>query len=455
MIDSHAHLTDPVLSRNCGHIIDLAKKAGVEQIMVPAVDMEDSRRVIELVQNHDCLKGAAGITPHQAARAPGDYLKKLGILLRKPGIAAVGEIGLDYHYSEPRDIQCDLFEAQLALAREIKMPVIIHMRESFDDAHALLKRSGIERGVCHCFTGNRTQAGKFLDLGLHISFAGIITYKNSNYDEVIKSVPTDRLMVETDSPYLAPEPHRKETNSPHLLIHTVKKIARLLHPLNAMDISRITGFNARRLFNMDDSAATDTVAYPIRNSIYLNITNRCCNSCVFCPLTQERPWVKGYDLKLHAEPSTGQVIEALERFELDGFREVVFCGFGEPTFRMQVIKEVATFLKRYNIKIRLNTNGQGNLINKRDIIPELSGLVDEISVSLNFGNAGDYLEFCRSRYGSEAFGAVTDFIKRAREVIPLVQATAVRTDDLDLDALEKLARELGAPLRLRPYQEIG
>ncbi|MFH1762051.1 MAG: YchF/TatD family DNA exonuclease [bacterium] len=455
MIDSHAHLTDTVFDNNRAEIIVNAGKAGISCIISAGTDLNDSKKVLDLALKHEMVLAAVGITPHQAAKAGQGYISELKSLASEPGVAAIGETGLDFYYDEPRDIQKKVFEAQADLAKKMNLPIIVHMRESFDECCAVIKNSGLQDGVCHCFTGTCAQAGDFLDLGFYISFSGIITYKNANLDNVVKYIPTDRLLVETDSPYLAPEPHRGRTNEPGMLINILEKIAHIRSPLTSDDFKRITSFNARKLFRMEKLSHEGTIAYKIRNSLYLNITNRCSNRCAFCPLSSGTLSVKGYDLNLEKEPDAREIIDKIKTFDLNSLDEAVFCGFGEPTFRLHIIKEVATFLKRNNIYIRLNTNGQGNLINNRDIIPELRGLIQTVSVSLNYADAESYAENCVSAFGKSAYGAVKDFIKSAGRAFPRVIATAVDMPDLDKHKLYKTAAELGVPLRMRPYQEIG
>lgn len=190
------------------------------------------------------------------------------------------------------------------------------------------------------------------------------------------------------------------------------------------------------------------ITYQLGESLYINLTNRCTNKCSFC-IREHADGVGGYNLWLEEEPSAQEIIEAVG----DPFRykEVVFCGFGEPTVRLEELLEVSRYLKKnYNIRIRLNTNGQANLIYGRNVVPLLEGLIDSISISLNAKNAQDYQKLCNPQYGEEAFFAVLDFIKECKKYIPELTITVV--DILsreDIEECRAIARELGVNFKVR------
>jgi TatD DNase family protein len=192
------------------------------------------------------------------------------------------------------------------------------------------------------------------------------------------------------------------------------------------------------------------LAYKIHNSLYLNITNRCTNHCTFCPKFEDLT-LKGHNLALDREPTPQELLAAVgEPPEID---EIVFCGFGEPLIRLDVVLQVARELKKLGYRIRVNTDGQANLVHGRNILPELAGLVDCISVSLNASDASTYQRLCNSPYGEESFQAVCDFIQQAPAFIPRVVASAVTVDGVDIAACRALAESLGAEFRVREYQE--
>ena len=200
-----------------------------------------------------------------------------------------------------------------------------------------------------------------------------------------------------------------------------------------------------------------TIVYRVHDNLYVNMTNRCSSSCVFCLRnTRDRMDQDKGSLWLSHEPSVEEVKLAFEKEDMSQYREVVFCGFGEPTERFDDLLTIAAFVKeRYQKPIRINTNGQGNLINKRDIVPEMKGLVDVISISLNTPNEDRYHELVRSRFGDQAFQAMLDFAKEAKEYVPQVILSTVETTITKEEEKEcqKICDDLGVTYRIREFEE--
>ncbi|GAC1466922.1 MAG: hypothetical protein PVSMB11_02460 [Desulfuromonadaceae bacterium] len=289
-------------------------------------------------------------------------------------------------------------------------------------------------------------------LGFHISIPGTITYPgNHNLRDVVRTVSIDRMLVETDCPYLTPVPHRGGRNEPAYVRLAAEKLAEV-KGLTLEDVARITTKNARDLFGISLWDQSTKIAYRIRNSLYLNITNRCSNRCSFCPKFDDFT-VKGHNLMLDSEPSFEEVMAAIgQPSEID---EVVFCGYGEPLLRFDLVKRVAGELKRRGYCIRINTDGQASQVHGRDVLPELAGLVDSISVSLNAPDAATYSRLCNTPFGDAGFSSVCDFIRTATAHIPQVIATAVTVPGVDIEACRVLAESLGAEFRVREYTEVG
>ena len=199
-----------------------------------------------------------------------------------------------------------------------------------------------------------------------------------------------------------------------------------------------------------------TILYKVHNNLYINLTNRCSSYCTFC-LRQTRDSMEGSDsLWLEHEPSYEEVIDAFKNVNVDDYEEIVFCGFGEPTERFDILVKVAKYIKEtYNKPIRLNTNGQGNLINKRNIESELEGIVDTISISLNTPDAKKYQEIVRSEFKDEAFPAMLDFVKEAKKYVPSVILSTVDTTlTKDEEAqCQKICDDLGVTYRIRPWED--
>ena len=257
MIDSHCHLADKTFTDDLEQVIARAKQAGVARVMVILEAGNDdesaqARRVVELWPE---TRVAIGVHPHQAHQFSGDPDSVPTLVRRQlaatPAARAVGEIGLDYHYDfSPREVQQAVFRGQVRLARELGLPIVVHTREADEDTVAILEDEGrgAVRGVFHCFTGNAALAKAGLDLGLHISVAGILTFpKAAELRAVVKDVPLARLLTETDSPFLAPVPHRGKRNEPAHVARVVDALADL-HGRPAGEIAERTAANFEELF---------------------------------------------------------------------------------------------------------------------------------------------------------------------------------------------------------------
>jgi TatD DNase family protein len=456
LIDTHAHLDHSQFAQDLDQVLERAAAAGVSQMLTVGCDLESSRRSVALARRFAQLYAAVGIHPHDAPQADAAGLEALRRLLAsEPKVVAIGEIGLDYYRDRaPRPVQLQAFRDQIALAREVGLPLIVHDRDAHTDVLQILRESGAREvgGVLHCFSGDLDMAKAVLDLGFYLSFPATITYPgNSAGREVVKGVPIESMLIETDCPYLAPQSQRGRRNEPAYVPQTAAMIAQI-KGLSPADVARITTLNAWQLFGLGSADTRGKIAYSIRNSLYLNLTNRCTNTCTFCPKFKDFT-VKGHQLRLPHEPSAFEVLQAIG--DPRRYDEVVFCGYGEPLLRLELIKEVAAHLKTLGMKTRINTDGQANLVHGRNILPELAGLIDAVSVSLNAADAQTYQSLCNSRYGAEGFAAVLEFLRQAPAHIPSVTATAVALPGLDIDACRQLAAEIGVEFRARDYNEVG
>lgn len=256
MIDSHCHLADDVFAADLEAVVSRAREAGLERVLVilEAGNPNEESQAQKLAAIWPEARTAVGVHPHAAHEYADNPQRAVDIVRgqigRTPSARAVGEIGLDYHYDySPREVQQQVFSGQLTLARELGLPVVIHTREADEDTLDLLRGAGAGvGGVLHCFTGTAALARAGLDLGLYISLAGIVTFpKAGELREVARLVPMDRLLVETDSPFLAPVPHRGKRNEPALVSETVKVVA-ALKGVEPGELARETASNFHRLF---------------------------------------------------------------------------------------------------------------------------------------------------------------------------------------------------------------
>jgi TatD DNase family protein len=231
--DSHSHLADPRLRDDADAIIARAREAGVSTIIsVGAITSIDTDRLaVEIAEQHDGIYAAIGVHPHDAKDCDAERIAQLRDLAQSPKVVAIGESGLDFHYMHsPRDAQQTALRRHLELAAELNKPIVIHCRDAEADIMAIVSEVGMppRGGVIHCFTGDTDAARRFVALGFHISFSGILTFRNAaQIREAATIVPEDRLMVETDAPYLAPEPHRGKRNEPAFVIRTLETLANL------------------------------------------------------------------------------------------------------------------------------------------------------------------------------------------------------------------------------------
>jgi TatD DNase family protein len=257
VIDSHCHLADDAFAKDLHEVVERAQIAGVTHALciLAAENPIEAKRAIELARVWPGVRFGIGLHPHQAGQFSGREAEVVpmvrGVLASIPEARAVGEIGLDYHYDfAPRHVQQEVFRLQIRLARELDLPVIIHTREAESDTLAILREetAGSVRGVMHCFTGTQTLADEALALGMHLSFAGIVTFpKGANVRDVAALVPADRILCETDSPYLAPTPHRGKRNEPAWVVRIAEDLAAIRHvPLE--DLRRQTRANFEALF---------------------------------------------------------------------------------------------------------------------------------------------------------------------------------------------------------------
>lgn len=269
--------------------------------------------------------------------------------------------------------------------------------------------------------------------------------------KVVKAIQPEHLLVETDSPYLAPVPHRGKTNEPANVSLIAKKIAEL-QGFNDEDIRRVTSYNAYKLFGVGEKPEPK-IAYQIKDTLYLNLTLRCDSDCIFCDRKGEA-MVKGHNLHIDKEPSAQELAGQIG--DPKKYREIVFCGYGEPTIRLEIVKQIAKYVKENGGKTRLDTDGHGNVINHRNILPELRGLIDAVSVSLNSIDRREYSNLMRPEVKTRDLAAqqwdeMIEFAKAAIDYIPDVYMTVVGLEGIDAEAAKKFAEEtIGVKFRLRP-----
>ena len=250
LVDTHCHLYFDELSKDLDGVLNRAQELGVTTFICVGTDLSDSIESFNLAQQYENIYSTAGIHPHDAEKAENNYINKLRDLLANEKIVAVGEMGLDYfrNISNPHS-QKIIFKDQLQLAQEINKPIVFHNREADEDIINILSDFSNVKGVAHCFSSSYEVAMKLIDMGFYISFSGNLTFKNSHLPKVAKKLPLDRLLVETDSPFLSPVPFRGKTNEPGRTRYVAEKLAEIFSS-DIENISTITTKNAKKLFNL-------------------------------------------------------------------------------------------------------------------------------------------------------------------------------------------------------------
>lgn len=252
LIDTHTHLNDEKFDEDRTEVINRAKESGVEYIINIGYNKETILSTMELIEKYDFIFGAIGWHPNDAHEMKDEDLQWIEALSKHPKILAIGEIGLDYYWDfAPKDVQQRVFREQIRMAKRLKLPIIIHDRDAHQDILAILKEEGVEEigGIMHSFSGSLEMANECMKLGFYISFSGPITFRNAKKPkEIAVNIPLDRILVETDSPYLTPEPYRGKRNESAYVKHVAEKIAEL-RGIELEEVEKLTSQNARKILN--------------------------------------------------------------------------------------------------------------------------------------------------------------------------------------------------------------
>jgi len=249
-IDTHCHLDCPQLYNSRSEVIERAQAVGVEKIITIGTDLQSSRTAIEIADEFATVFAAVGIHPTEINHCPKEWQEQLIELTKHPKVKAIGEIGLDYHWqtTDPAEQQ-QFLHTQIEIAKKVKLPIILHNRRADSDIKSVLIEHGYHQGVLHCYSSDEYFAREMLDLGMHISFTGSVTYGSKRLQQVLSIVPLNRLMLETDAPYITPEPYKKSTNEPKYIPLIAAKIAEIKN-LPLKEIEKGTTQTARKFFNI-------------------------------------------------------------------------------------------------------------------------------------------------------------------------------------------------------------
>ena len=251
LFDTHAHMNDRAFAQDQAALLQTLPNRGIGLLMNPGCDLQDSLQSVKLAERYPYIYAAVGTHPDAADEVDDEVIEKYRSLCSHEKVKAIGEIGLDYHYEDiPRDIQLRAFRMQMELAREVKLPVIVHEREAHEDGMAIVKEFSDVTGVFHCYSGSAEMAKQLVDLGWYIGFTGVLTFKNARKAvETAASIPLERIVLETDCPYMAPDPFRGKRNDPSYLYRMAEKLAEI-RGLSVEEVSAITTENGKRLYRL-------------------------------------------------------------------------------------------------------------------------------------------------------------------------------------------------------------
>jgi TatD DNase family protein len=457
-IDSHVHLDGTDYDTDRAEVLARARAAGVDTLVQIGYNRETIERGMALFADQDWIHFSTGLHPHDSASWSQELEDWIEERSTWPRVVAIGEVGLDWFRDyAPAETQIHVFRRMIRLARRRGLPLVVHSRAAEEDTLRILEEEHAEDvgGVMHCYAYGVETARRLRELGFLVSFPCSVTYPKRNQLEVIRELQVEQMLLETDSPFLPPQRLRGRRNEPAFVVEAAAAIA-AAKGLSVEDVARITSRNARVLFRLD-LREERVLAYPIRRSLYLNLTNRCTADCGFCTRLSH-PVVKGHNLALRREqePTAEELIAAItEQGGAGAWEEFVFCGYGEPMMRLDVLKAVAAWLKERGATVRVNTNGHSDLWHKRPTAAELAGLVDTASISLNADNAAQYAAIVRPAWGERAFPALLDFARDCKVAGVQVVFTLVDDGTVNIEGCRRIAEELGVPLRVRVLDETG
>jgi TatD DNase family protein len=365
----------------------------------------------------------------------------------QPRVVAVGETGMDLYRKGPApETQREWLQSHLELARALDIPVIVHSRSAEAEVMEALDSYEDVQVILHCYTGPPGPALRAVERGCFVGLAGPVTYgSNHHLRELVRKLPPERILIETDSPFLPPDPLRGSRNEPSNLDLVLRAVARAMGTDPAGTAPLLLD-NSFRAFRLGEYRRAD-LFYVLDGRMYVNLTGRCDNDCTFC-IRNYADGIGGYFLRHDGEPDAGRLRSGIALVRPEWFEEVVFCGYGEPTMRPGLLSEMANALSAKGIPIRLNTNGLALSRMPEDRVRRMVSLFDRVSVSLNASNGRTYEEICRPS-AERAWEHLQRFVDLCMETGCDLELTAVRESGADMDACESLARSKGLSFRAR------
>jgi len=420
MIDSHCHLNLRHFEDDREIAIARAISDGVAAFMNIGYDEESLRETMELIERYPFMFGSAGVHPHDAARYDEQLDAQVRHALDHPRVVAVGEIGLDFYRDlTPRDVQLDVFRRMIRLARERHKPIVIHCRDAFNEViETLISEGGTYRGIFHAFSAGEAEARSIFELGFHVGIGGVITYRNARLAETVAALPADRIVVETDSPYLTPHPWRGKRNEPAFVAHVLRAVART-RGISLAEADRITTENYLNAMGLAADALPRPV-YKIEDTLYIHCAS--------------------------AQPAD------LDAFAPEDTAEAILTGVADPLENMERVLGLAARARERGWRVRLHTPGLANLAAGRDVTKDLAGAVDEIVVMLFGVNQRQHDELAYPALGAEGWESLRDFVRCSVASGIETVCEFIATPGFESEPCRELARELGARYDIRMYR---
>ena len=421
MIDSHCHLNLDHFDDDRDITVARAVGDGVTAFMNIGYDRTSLRQTLELLDEYPFMFAAAGVHPHDTASYSPELDAEVRAALAHPRVVAVGEIGLDFYRDiAPREAQIDVFRKMIALSREMgHKPIVIHCRDAFNEViETLLNEGGTYRGIFHAFSAGEAEARSVFQLGFHVGIGGVITYKNARLAETVAVLPIEKIVIETDSPYLTPHPWRGKRNEPAFVTHVLRTIARVKN-MTVAEVDRITTQNYLDAMGLGPEVLPRPV-YKIGDAVYIQ--------------------------SAAATPSD------LDHVAPESVTEAILTGVVDPLENMENTLAISSRAREQGWRVRVNTSGFANHAAGRDLTKELAGIANEIDVTLFGVNPRQHDELAYPTVGNEGWEVMRDFVRCSVASGIETVCEFVATPGFDAEPCREFARTLGARYDIRMYR---
>jgi TatD DNase family protein len=433
MIDSHAHLDHPAFHEDLEAVLARAIEDGVSAVVNIGYDRESARATVAFVEKYPFFYGVLGTHPHDAVKHTLEYEEELKDLLDRPRMIGVGEIGLDYYYDHsPRDLQRKVFRRMLWMARLKDKPVVIHCRDAERDILDMLSSERMKfRGIFHAFNHDAAVASRVTDLGFHLGIGGVATFKKSKVLDILHAIPLDRIVVETDCPYLAPQPFRGKRNEPALVGFVVDALSRV-HGVPPEEVVERTTQNFLLAMRVEKKSLPPPV-YKIGNTVYIHTT------------PQTDPDALAGTAASAAAPGSaaGASVE-----------EAVICGYCEPLEYIDQVSAVAGRLRSMGVRVRVVTGRRGYAAAGREVVGSLAGIADAVTVRMYGATAAQHERAAATGLGDAAFTSLVDFVRGAVASGIETDCLFVAVPKMKVEPCRELAESLGAGCVVRKFRSL-